>query len=209
MSKRRSYRRVVMAVLFMFGYVNTLILGPLSAVNDSMESNPKVIMSALFVGLALVFFPRAERAVQRDSRPKLFRRFVAAYIDLSIAMLSLFGFLFPVLLLIENSVRDEWVWSWDTAESPFYVPVMFLGILFCFIGMYFYFKIHLERGRSTPGQYIMGYKIVAVGVPNYNRRIWNGAFWLWRWIFAFAARTETEGVYTWDKNSNTQAFRVE
>jgi hypothetical protein len=197
-----------MAFLFVLGYLGTFILGPLSAVNDSMESNPKVIMSALFIGLTLLFFPRAELAIHRDNRPKLFRRFVAAHIDLSIAMLSLFGFLFPILLLIENSVRDEWVWSWDSAESPFYVPALVLGIFFCFVGMYFYFKIHLERGRSTPGQYIMGYMIVPVGTPNYNRRIWNGLFWFWLWFLAFAARTETEGVYSWDKNSNTQAFHV-
>jgi len=198
-----------MTVLFSSGYVSTFLVGPLSAVNDSMESNPKAIMTALFFGLVLLFFPRAERTVQRNSRPKLFRRFVAAHIDLSIAMLSLFGFLFPFLLLIENSVRDGWVWSWESAESPFYVPAMFMGVFFCFIGMYFYFKIHLERNRATPGQYIMGYKIIPVGTPNYNRRIWNGLLWFWLWIFAFMARTETEGVYSWDKNSNTQAVRVE
>lgn len=198
-----------MVILFVFGYVNTLILGPLSAVNDSMESNPQTILSAFLVGLTLLLFPRTELAAQHGFRPKLFRRYIAANIDLCIAMFLHFGLMFPLLLLIENSARSEWVWSWEAAVSPLYTPALILGILSCFVGMYFYFKIHLERNRATPGQYIMGYKIIPVGTPNYNRRIWNGLLWFWLWIFAFMARTETEGVYSWDKNSNSQAVRVE
>ena len=202
-------RRMIMILLFVLGYLSSFFFDSLSAVNDSMVASPKPILSYILFGLVLTLFPRQERKIQPDKRPRLFRRYLAANIDLSIAGLLLLGFLFPILLVIENSARREWVWSWETAISPFYEPALIIGIFTGFIGIYFYFKIHLEHNRSTPGQYIMGYKIVPVGLPNYNRRIWNGLFWMWLCIFAWASRTETKGIYSWDKNSNSQAVRVE
>ena len=202
-------RRIIMIALFVLGYISLHFLGPLSAVNDYMKANPKSILGIILFGLCLTLFPRQERKIQLDKRPRLFRRFLAAYIDLSIAGCLISGFLFTLLIVIENTARSEWVWSWETAVSPFYIPALIIGVFTTFIAIYFYFRIHLERNRATPGQYIMGYKIIPVGLPNYNLRIWNGAFWMWLCIFAWASRTETEGIYSWDKNTNSQAVRVE
>jgi hypothetical protein len=198
-----------MLIIFFAGYVATYSTGPLSAVNDSMTSTPYTILFCASVGASLLVFPRANGKVRQGVYPGLFRRYFAANIDIAIAVFLVFSFMFPILLLIENTAREEWVWSWETAASPFYLFAFIFGTLSCFVGIYFYFRIHLERGRATPGQYIMGYKVVPVGPPKYNRRIWNGLFYFWLWIIAWSARTETEGVYTWDKNSNSQAVRVE
>lgn len=200
--------RFTMTVLFVVGYVGSYIVGPISAENQSMEADPKPIFYAIAFGLILTLFPRAERISKSDMRPGLFRRYIAANIDVAVAISFLIGFMSLILIMVENSARSEWVWSWEAAVSPFYTPTLILGILGCFIGIYFYFKIHLERGRATPGQYIMGYKIISSGIPNYNRRIWNGLLWFWLWPFAWASRTETQGIYSWDQNSNTQAVRV-
>jgi len=197
-----------MFIIFFAGYIASYTTGPLSSVNDSMTSSPKAIIWCAAVGASLVFFPRAQGQVRRGVYPGLFRRYFAANIDVAVAAFLMIAILFPFLLLIENAARDEWVWSWETATSPFYIPSLIVGVLSCFVGLYFYFRLHLERGRATPGQYMMGYKIIPVGTPNYNRRIWNGLFFLWLWIVAWAARTEEEGVYTWDKNSNSQAVRI-
>ena len=202
-------RRIIMITLFVLGYIGLHFLDPGSAVNDSMKADPKSILGIILFGLCLTLFPRQERKIQRGKRPGLFRRFLAAHIDLSISGLLTLGFMFTFLIVIENTARSEWVWSWETAVSPFYTPALIIDTFTTFIAIYFYFRIHLERNRATPGQYIMGYKIVPVGLPNYNRRIWDGAFCMSLWIFAWASRTETEGIYSWDKNTNSQAVRVE
>jgi len=198
-----------MFIIFFTGYIASFTTGSLSAVNDTMISSPEAIIWCAGIGASLLFFPRAKGQVRQGVYPGLFRRYFAANIDIFVAILSMTALFFPVLLLIENTARDEWVWSWEAPTSPFYIPSLIIGILYCFVGLYFYFRVHLERGRATPGQYMMGYKIIPIGTPNYNRRIWNGLFYLWLWIIAWAARTEEEGVYTWDKNSNSQAVRVE
>lgn len=201
--------RIALIIAFILGFIGMMILGPLTLNGDSMTAAPEPIIGCAAFSLFFIFFPKKETSVRKGEYPGLFRRYCAANIDMVIAMMLTFSILFPVMLLIENSARGEWAWSWDTAISPFYIPASFIGILACFVGIYFYFRIHLERGRITPGQYMMGYKIIATGTPRYNLRIWNGAIWLCYWIFASAARTEVEGVYTWDKNSNSQAVRVE
>ena len=203
-----NIRRAIMFIIFFAGYIASYVTGPLLAANDTMNSSPEAIIWSASFGACLLFFPRAKGKVRQGVYPGLFRRYFATNIDIVVAMSSIMALFFPVLLLIENAARDEWVWSWEAATSPFYIPSLIVGILSCFVGLYFYFRVHLERGRATPGQFMMGYKVIPVGAPNYNQRIWNGVFWLWLWIFAWAARTEEEGVYTWDKNSISQAVRI-
>ena len=203
-----NIRRVIMFIIFFTGYIASYATGPLLAANNAMNSSPEAIIWSAGFGACLLFFPRAKSQVRQGVYPGLFRRYFAANIDIVVAMSSIMALFFPVLLLIENTARDEWVWSWEAATSPFYIPSLIVGILSCFVGLYFYFRVHLERGCATPGQFMMGFKVIPVGAPHYNRRIWNGLFWLWLWIFAWAARTEEEGVYTWDKNSNSQAVRI-
>jgi len=197
-----------MIVIFFGGLIGTAAFGPLSAVNDSLTASRGSLISSAGFSLILLFFPRADRPNKQGGYPGLLRRFFAAHIDMGIAGHLFLVCLFFALLLVENIEHETWIWSWEQAQFPYYMPVFLLGILVSFIGIYFYFRLHLERGRATPGQYIMGYKIVPTGEPNYNLRIWNGLFFLWLWIFAWMARTETEGIYKWDKISNSQAIRT-
>ena len=206
---RKDPLRIIMFALLILGYLSPFFFGSISAANDSMIANPKTLIAIAIVSLALLFFPRGEKAIREGIYPGLFKRYFTAYLDLTIAMYLAFSLLFPILLLTENTARKDWVWSWETAISPAYVPVSIVSILLCFVGIYFYFRMHLERGRATPGQYMMGYKIIPTGVPNYNRRIWVSARYLLLWFLAWTTDTETEDVYIWDKSSNSQAVCVE
>ena len=202
-------RRRLMFIVFIIGYITISFLGQLSTVNEALTSTPEAIIACATVGISLILFPRNSGNVRQGIYPGLFRRFFAGYIDIYISTFLMFGFLFPILLLVENSARETWVWTWDAAISPLYWWVLTLGIIISFLGVYAYFRIHLERGRATPGQYMMGYKIIPTGEPNYNRRIWNGLLYFWLWFLAWTAGTEVDGTYKWDKNSNSQAVCIE
>ena len=197
-----------MLFIFSSGTLLSFASGPLSSMNSNMESTPAAILCCCVTGLSLLFFPRDEGKIITNRFPGLWRRYFAANIDMMVAMFLAFSILFPLLLLVENSAREEWVWSWDVAISPFYGAVQVAAVFVGFSGIYLYFRIHLERDRATPGQYIFGYRIIPNGQPDYNRRIWDSALVSGLWPFVFLLGWKNRGIFPWDKNSNSQAVRV-
>ena len=145
----------------------------------------------LFAGLALAAFAlgyEPQKDLIETTHPvRLWRRFAAFAID----MVALFLVLHPLLSLVHVAA----------------------GILFGIALVFSYFWLHARFGRATPGQYVMGYRIIATGEgePEYAHRTLSAfvALCLWPVTAVSASQADsTPGTYHWDRESHTRAVSV-
>jgi hypothetical protein len=118
----------------------------------------------------------------------------------------------PIVASLEFSSTGVWQWSYERLEWQTRDIFGALLLFLMFPGIFYYFYKHHSLGRETVGQYILGYKIIPASndsPPNYKRRLGDclvvGVFWL---LVPLLTRGIKNGVYPWDKRSNTRAVRT-
>ncbi len=148
----------------------------------------------LFAGLALAAFmfgyvPEGD-LVETGEPVRLWRRFAAFLAD----MVALFLVLHPLLSMIHVAAA------------------ILAGVALVFS----YFWLHPVFGRATLGQYLLGYRIVPAGEvngePEYAHRTLSALFALCQFPVTFISASQDDaapGTYHWDRESHTQAVRVE
>ena len=89
---------------------------------------------------------------------------------------------------------------------------MLVSILLFFRVLFYYFHNYPEDGKPTLGQYIMGYKIVPTSGPqnpDFKKRVWASLPFACLGPFAFFfTQGIKDGVYPWDKATQTRAVRT-
>ena len=147
----------------------------------------------LFTGLALAAFlfgyVPGNDLIETEEPVRLWRRLAAFAAD----MVALFLMLHPLLSMVHI------------------VAAIVFGVVLVFCQ----FWLHPVFGRATPGQYVMGYRIVraggANGEPEYAHRTLSAFFALCQFPVTFIAvsqKDSTPGTYHWDRESHTRAVRV-
>lgn len=161
------------------------------------------------MGGFVIWFPRLPREDYPERRVGIWNRFWACQIDFIVAICLLIGIYIILILIIEYLATGQWQWSYARDEMKVRDVFGEAGIFLLYFGLYYYFYKHAALGRATPGQYILGYRIVPAeyGVPQFGARVFHGAVALWLSIFTLIfTRKNKTGIYFWDDATNTRAI---
>jgi len=205
-----SYRIIFLAIFIICGALIASSSG-IHYLNGSVMSSPQAIISAITMNGILLFLPKP-KTIDYDYKPVgLRRRLIAGLIDLYIAMGGCLAVFVLFILIIEYFATGLFQWSYERPKFIMRDVLGFIMILGCFYGLYYYFYKHAEKGRATPGQYIMGYRIIPAntGEPKFGARATHAYITLCLWVFMIIPLLKVkDGIYPWDRKSHTRAVRI-
>jgi len=205
-----KFNRIALFLFIASTIFIAMYYGGIQSHNFSVNSSPLSIFFALLCGFAAIFFPRIERTDVPRRPVGHWRRYAAVNIDFLVIIALLISLYLLPILAIEYFATGEWKWSYKREKAEFRDLISGIGFLGLYFGLYYYFYKHAALNRPTPGQYIMGYRIIPNGgdEPRYGQRVFHGAFNLWLGVFFLYAWSKVkDGNYQWDKATNTKAVR--
>lgn len=201
---------------FLFAYVAVYALGEAAKASPHAGSLRNAIVGLTVVGLASLSLvlvglvrQRPQHVVRGTLPVKMWERFFALAIDLhAIFVISLPLLLLPDLLIDWGQTGQfHLVPSPDAIANPSLWPPAFMLVAMCL------YVVFLPRsGRSTLGQYVMGYSIVPLddfgAKPQYFHRVILSYFLMccifgWGYLFR-----QDKGVYWWERKTHTIAMRT-
>lgn len=178
----------------------------------SAAASPASIVGALIL-LVFVSFYRQAPFEKSPIAVGVWRRFGAFFLDYALTLFILSPVYTLPILIGEASHVGNFSWSFEREFSrPSDTAFLLPGIFATFVGILFYFYIHLRMSRQTVGQYVFGYRIVdgslKNGSPAYVKRVLLAPIGLCAWPVSviFALRNPTKAFW-WDIVSNTFAVK--
>lgn len=165
-------------------------------------------LSILIVWLYL-FAPQKTQRPKRDDIVFLWRRIVAVWIDVFFLLQALLLFLELGVFLLSVFVTGGDVTAPEMARTG---PIITCVALLLIASLYVLLYLPAKRGRSSLGEYLMGYQTVPVDdTPRYALRPFLGHFamtsfpyWVW-----FDRISSIEGRYWWDRIAGTKPVRTD
>lgn len=206
-------------------YVVGLVSGPLTVGENIETTNGQYHvaggttpgMMAISAGVLLFYLVLVSSPFSDQGRPLpgVFRRFVAAWLDLLIGMMTLIPLLAIIPSLVEWHRTGEFQWLFErTTPAPWDGWITALLAILCFAGFATYITLPLVRGTPSPGSCIMGYRITTdEGAPmsagKAAVRTLLGFVALSAWIVApILGRDRNKGKLWPDKWLGTRAVRL-
>jgi hypothetical protein len=170
-----------------------------------MDGNPYSLALTIIAACIIFSWPRPQLPIILRVPVGRFRRYVAATIDMISLCFVAFSLIFSLTYLMEWIATGYWQWSWqrETFEPRDIIGI--LSVFLAFYGVYQYFWRHLLSGKPTVGQFVMGYRIVALDDAKLRQRLHSGMIATWLWPFALMRAYDKAGVTYWDKETNTRA----
>jgi hypothetical protein len=173
-----------------------------------------LIWSALVIGLYVALMA-APSSPLLEPLPGLFRRFIAVFFDLFLAVMMLAPVLGLMPLFTEWKRTGKFQWNFErTIPVASDKVILFVVIFLTFIGLVFYFAIPLVRSRPSPGSCIAGYQVVfrdetQLSMRKAVLRTLLGYVGLCAWFIApFVNRNKKQGTFWVDKVFGTRAVKL-
>ena len=183
--------------------------------NVSISSSFISFLSSIILILFVSLFPRKKSENSGIESVGAFRRFAAFYIDFSIILTCLIPLIALPQLLIESSIVGTFHWSVNRSfvresDSIYMIP----AFLFSLVLIFYYFYKYPKLGNQTVGQYVLGYKIVALKgsmvEPSYGLRVVYSYMGLCIWpISVYYSLQSSNRTFWWDNITNTKAVCVQ
>jgi uncharacterized RDD family membrane protein YckC len=147
--------------------------------------------------------------------PGVFRRFVAFWLDFILAMLAVAPIVGILPTLTEWKRTGVFAWNFErTTPAPGDALVAMIGLVFCTVGLVFYYALPLIRRKPSPGACILGYQIIAEEGTALSFRIALLRTLLGfiavccAYLAPFVARDRKKGKFWLDKVFGTQAVML-
>lgn len=201
---------IVFFILAEFSTQTVLDCG--EACGFSTVREPYAALWALVVGAFAIVFPQSTDLARTDQGVDIWRRLIAYLIDFFGAAIVGLVVMGAALQLIAFMVFGTTDLSVIDSSDPIAGVLGLCGLLGGFALMYFFLWLPPKLGRATPGQYVMGYRIVSNSdVPQFAMRpvlifVAHASAHIWIW---FDARGRNDGHFWWDRVTGTRAVKVE
>ena len=175
----------------------------------SAGGHPLALVAFPVIGAALLALPQRKRPVDGESRVGKLRRVTAFVTDMSVGIMITLPPIVLISLAVEWATTGAWAWSYER-DFVRATDFVFVGLMMTsLVAVGFYFRRQFAAGLMTPGQRLMGFRLVANGEnPSISKRAFtawiNIAWWpTWPWTL-FGRRRD----YWWDNASQIVARRV-
>lgn len=188
------------------------VFGGIQIENSSVNSSPGTIITGFLTSIFAIFMPRKKQIDILDEPVGLMRRYFAFYLDSVVLIIGCVSLGVIPTLIAEYHATGHWNWVYERDEFHLRDIIGIVHILSMFAALWYFFVKHASLEKSTPGQYIMGYRIIRApkGRPHYHTRNWGGMIALaLSFLSLIIYRNVTDGIYPWDKESNTRAITIE
>lgn len=159
--------------------------------------------------LFLVWRVPSLRNINLKTRVGGIRRTLAFYIDFAICMVMAVIITPLPDLLVEALYEGTFSWSFSRDYSRVTDGyLMVSSFVISILGIYAYQHLFMRKQMSTPGQYILGYRVIwNDGPPSHSRvakRVIRSMIGLCVWpVSAFMASRDTKKRYSWDLATNS------
>ena len=172
---RRTVVVVAVATFFIVPFLSRVPqTGGLSVVTTNGQTSvtggttPMLIGMSILVWLLYWIVLDGDEPFLAKKPAGVIRRFMAAFVDLFLAIFGLSGLsgIFPVL--VEWRITGEFAWQIerDYARSSDSI-LLWSGLPLIFAGLVLYFAYPMTRGRTTIGEYLWGYRVLREGKPEH------------------------------------------
>lgn len=201
---------IVFCVLAAYSTPTVLDCGETCAVSVSRE--PYAAIWGFVAGTFALVFPQSTTLAKVDQRVEIWRRLFAYLIDLVGAVIVEIFVLGAVLQLITLLVLGTTDLSMIDSSDPIAGVLGFCSFFAGVALIYILFWLPPKLGRATPGQYVMGYRIVPDSdVPRFGMRpllifVVHASVHIWIW---FDARGRNDGHFWWDRVTGTRAMKLD
>ncbi len=211
-----SICRLVFVVLLCVYVATIFIAGPVSSniTNGFTSVTSSAAATLLMPFLAIVLTIMSNMAVFFDAKGKVgvFKRFVAAMIDLHICCVFVIVPAVFLTLVIEYCYTGLWQWSFERSFNRYtdwFVTLFVFAGLYC---IYLYFHKHVKLSKPTAGQFIMGYRIIENETElqelRYKNYLFMSALAGSLWLFSMFSKPDREGLYWWERNNGYRALPI-
>jgi hypothetical protein len=137
-------------------------------------TSPMLIGMAILVWLLYWIVLDGDEPFLAKKPAGVIRRFMAAFVDLLLAIFGLSGLWGILPVLVESQITGEFTWQIERdygRSSDFFLLASGLPLIFA--GLVLYFAVPMTRGRTTIGEFVWGYRILREGQP--ERLPWKRA----------------------------------
>lgn len=176
----------------------------------SLKSDLQSILMGFSVIVFLIAF-KARLPNRLDDRlVRIWRRFLACFVDYFICLSVVFTILACVIIAWNAFQTGSVEWQIELAASVETALLTILQALLSVMAVFGYFTWHKKRRLPTVGQYICGFMIVRD--DNRPRRYWwygtliafvaMCSVHLWVWFKSL--REPKDGAYWWDRDAGTR-----
>ena len=199
--------RYTLAALICVTYISFLAADSLFPSNGLLGGNAYTLALVIIVAPIIFLWPRPKLPLADHNPVGRFRRYLAAMIDLTCLSFATFAVIFPSAYIIEWFATGSWQWFWtrDINVTESRDIVILTAYFSAYFGMYQYFWRHLQSGKPTVGQFVMGYRIIALEDAKLRQRLHSGIVALWLWPLALFKTYDKAGITYWDRDTNTRA----
>jgi hypothetical protein len=166
-------------------------------------------------GLFALVYRQLEPVPQPDLPVLIWRRMVAFYIDVFVAVFTIISTGALLLLVMRFLMTGIWVWQFILTDNPTSPVLEFLLVIVTLVALFAYFRVHAGIGRATIGQYILGYEVIpdpaSDAPPRYALGLIMAFFAMCSvhmWIWFMKDRDSREGWYWWERFGGTRARMV-
>ncbi len=218
MGKLLTFGIVVGALFASASFSGDYIGASSSCINDQCvvggSSSPGSVIVSLLIVAFLFLRPNLPTVVNKSGVVGVWRRLGAFLVDFVLVILVISPIAALPLLVAEASYTGTFEWSFvrkfaRPSDSYLVLPGVFASIA----ALYFYFYIHPLKGKQTPGEYILCFKVIAatdVGLkPAYGTRPITSFIGLCAWpISVYFALRQADKRFWWDTHSRTRAVMV-
>jgi hypothetical protein len=221
MGSRLAIGRVPLAGVFIILFTSIIAVSHhLAEVESdcSQPCQPQIVPSFWLAGLfavsaaVVLFAPRAAPETGLKRPVQIWRRVCAFIIDWHVLLLPLTALLWALQYLFNGLVGGLWNWISPATETSAEATLEVLGLILLFSSTIAYFWLHPKFGKASPGQYIMGYRIIpdpeAAGQPLHFLRMVAAYFALITWLFWIWFIDSEGGHYWWDRLGRSKAVFV-
>jgi uncharacterized RDD family membrane protein YckC len=178
-------------------------------------TTPWALAYALLVIGLYILLMYAPPSDQGPTLPGVFRRFVAFWLDFTLAMFALAPILGILPAITEWRRTGVFAWNFErTTPAPSDTLVAAIILAFCSIALVLYYALPLIRRKPSPGSSIVGYQIIpdegtTLTFRTAVLRTLLGFIAVWgAYLAPFVERDRKEGKFWLDKVFGTRAVTL-
>lgn len=210
---------IVVASGFALSYPwSTDVLGVQSSCANSecfvaAGSSPIALVVAIALLVFLFTYPQRQYRPNDQKVIGVLRRFAAFLLDFAATMIITAPIAAVPTVIAEYLYTDTFQWSFKrefvrSTDTAVILPVT-LGV---FLAMFLYFYLHPKYGRQTLGQYILGYRVIAVDGSvraSFGKRVFLSFIGLCAWPVSLVLALRSEGKsFWWDAASDSKVVHA-
>lgn len=173
-----------------------------------------LLFAIVVIGLYLLLI-YSSPAVLGQPLPGVFRRFVAFWLDFTLAIMAVAPILGILPALTEWRRTGVFQWNFARAtQASSDALVAAIGVTLSFAALVFYYALPLIRRKPSPGACILGYQVIpeegtTLGLRTALLRTLLGFIAVCiAWLAPFVARDREKGQFWLDKVFGTRAVRL-